>query len=170
MHRLSLLRRVSALLLATLLAAQPLVAQKHAKRLAREEVSSLDGQWRSAILADDAAAMDRLLSDDYLGITGSGQAVTKLQQLDRMRNRSIALTRLELSDVKVKLLGAVAIVTSIADIDGTMDMKPMHGSFRSTRVYQKLASGSWKLTNFEATRVRKQNSQAEIQPASAQVR
>ena len=165
MYRVSPLRRVSALVLVTLMAAQPLIAQKHGKRLAREEVTSMDEQWRAAILADDTGAMDKLLSDDYLGITGSGQAVTKLQQMDRMRSRSIALTRLELSDVKVKLVGAIAIVTSIANIDGMMDAKPMHGSFRSTRVYQKLASGSWKLTNFEATRVHNQRG-AGIQAAA----
>ncbi|WP_160115244.1 nuclear transport factor 2 family protein [Bryocella elongata] len=142
------------------------MAQKHGKRLAREEVSTLDEQWRSAILADDIAAMDKLLSDDYLGITGTGQAVTKLQQLDRMRSRSIALTRFDVSDVKVKLVGAVAIVTSIANIDGMMDAKPTHGSFRSTRVYQKLANGAWKLTNFEATRVHNPRGQAAIEAAS----
>lgn len=160
------LRRLSALVLLGALAAPPLVAQKHGKKLAREQVIGLDEQWRKAILADDTGSMDRLLSDDYLGVTGNGQAVTKLQQLDRMRNRSIALTRLDISDVKLKVHGPVAIVTSTAEIDGTMDSQPMRGSFRSIRVYQRTAGGAWKLTNFEATRIRGQH-QADMEPAAA---
>lgn len=127
----------------------------------------MDSQWRTAILADDTALMDKLLSDDYLGITNTGQAITKLQQLDRMRSRSLALSKLDISDIKVKLLGPVAIVTSIADIEGLMDSKPVHGSFRSTRVYQRLASGSWKLTNFEATRVHGPHTQAAMEATVA---
>jgi ketosteroid isomerase-like protein len=158
--------RCAAVLLTGLLMTQPLAAQKHAKRLEREQVAGMDEQWRSAILADDAGSMDKLLSDDYLGITGAGQAVTKMQQLDRMRSRSLALTRIDLSDVKIKVLGQVAIVTSIAELDGTMDSKPVHGAFRSTRVYQRLPGGTWKLTNFEATRVHRSRGPADMQPAA----
>jgi ketosteroid isomerase-like protein len=79
--------------------------------------------------------------------------VTKPQQLDRMKNRSLVLTAIELTDVKVKLIGTTAIVLSLADVDGTNDGEPMHGSYRYTRVYSRLPSGAWKITNFEATRV-----------------
>jgi ketosteroid isomerase-like protein len=70
-----------------------------------------------------------------------------------MRNRSLVLTTIELTDVKVKLIGTTAIVTSLADVDGTNDGEPMHGTYRYTRVYSRLPSGAWKITNFEATRV-----------------
>ena len=119
----------------------------------KHEVEKLEQMWRSAELNDDVDAMDRLLSDDYVGITLTGQVVTKPQQLDRMRNRSLVLTTIELTDVKVKLIGTTAIVTSLADVDGTNDGEPMHGTYRYTRVYSRLPSGAWKITNFEATRV-----------------
>ena len=83
----------------------------------------------------------------------SGQVVTKTQQLDRMRNRNLVLANITLDDVKVKLIGSTAIVTSLADIDGTNDGEPMQGSYRYTRVYSRLPSGVWKITNFEAARV-----------------
>jgi ketosteroid isomerase-like protein len=97
--------------------------------------------------------MDRLLSEDYVGITMTGQVVTKMQQLDRVRNRNLVLDKIDFEDVKVKLIGPTAIVTSLADVDGTNDGQPMHGRFRSTRVYSRLPNGTWKITNFEATRV-----------------
>lgn len=123
------------------------------KDVYREQVEQMEQAWRAAQLANDVSAMDKLLSDDYIGITMSGQVVTKMQQLDRMRNRQLVLTRIDLDDVKVKLIGTTAIVTSLVNIDGTMDGQNIHGTYRYTRVYTHLPSGSWKITNFEATRV-----------------
>jgi ketosteroid isomerase-like protein len=119
----------------------------------KHQVEKLEEVWRTAQLNADVDAMDKLLSDDYIGITMSGQVVTKMQQLDRLRNRSLVLSKIALDDVKVKMIGTTAIVTSRAEVDGTEDGAPMHGNFRYTRVYSRLPSGSWKITNFEATRV-----------------
>jgi len=123
------------------------------KELYRKQVEQLEESWRVAQVNDDVAAMDKLLSDDFVGITMSGQVVTKMQQLDRMRNRQLVLTSIVLDDVKVKLIGTTAIVTSLAEVEGTTDGAPMHGTYRYTRVYSRLLSGTWKITNFEATRV-----------------
>jgi len=119
----------------------------------KHQVEQLEEVWRTAQLNADVDAMDKLLSDDYVGITMTGQVVTKMQQLDRMRNRSLVLSKIDLDDVKVKLIGTTAIVTSRAEVEGTDDGASMHGTFRYTRVYTRLPSGSWKITNFEATRV-----------------
>ena len=119
----------------------------------KHQVERLEQTWRTAELNDDVDAMDKLLSDDYVGITMSGQVVTKTQQLDRMKTRNLVLSKIELTDVKVKLIGTIAVVTSLADVDGTNDGQPMHGTYRYTRIYSRLPSGSWKITNFEATRV-----------------
>jgi ketosteroid isomerase-like protein len=119
----------------------------------KHQVEKLEEEWRTAQLNADVEAMDKLLSDDYVGITMNGQVVTKMQQLDRIRNRNLVLTKMSLDDVKVKLIGSTAIVTSLAEVDGTSDGAPMHGTYRYTRVYTRLPSGGWKITNFEATRV-----------------
>jgi len=119
----------------------------------KRQVEKLEDVWRTAQLSGDVAAIDQLLSDDYVGITMSGQVVTKMQQLDRMRNRTMVLSKYELTDRKVKLIGTTAVVTSLAEIEGSNDGQPIHGTFRSTRVYTRLPSGGWKVTNFEATRV-----------------
>lgn len=129
---------------------QPLHEKKHA---AKQQVEALEEQWRQAQLAGDVATMDKLLSDDYIGISMTGQVNTKMQQLDRMRMHKIALTRLDLGERQVKLIGSIAIVTSRAEVEGTNEGAPVKGTFRYTRVYQHLPSGGWKITSFEATRV-----------------
>lgn len=129
---------------------QPLHEKKHD---AKRQVEALEEQWRQAQLSGDVATMDSLLSDDYIGISMTGQVNTKMQQLDRMRTHKIALSKLDLGEMQVKLVGAIAIVTSRAEVEGTNEGIPVKGTYRYTRVYQRLPSGNWKITSFEATRV-----------------
>jgi ketosteroid isomerase-like protein len=118
----------------------------------KQQVEQLEEQWRTAQLSGDVATMDKLLSDDYIGISLNGQVNTKAQQLERIRSQRIALTRLDLSEMKVKLIGSIAIVTSRAEVEGTSDSASIKGIYRYTRVYQRLPNGAWKITSFEATR------------------
>lgn len=122
------------------------------KRLAREQIEDMERQFQQAQLSGDVAAMDKLLSDDYLGIGASGELSTKAQQLDHMRNRMLVISKLQTSDEKIKIVGQIAIVTSLATVEGQLDGTPLHGIYRYTRVYQRLPNGSWKVTSFEATR------------------
>lgn len=119
----------------------------------KRQVQALEEQWRGAQLSGDLVTMDKLLSDDYVGITMTGQVNTKTQQLERARRHLLQFSRLDLIDTKVKLLGQVAIVTSLACVEGTNDGTPVAGNFRYTRIYHHLPSGTWKITNFEATRI-----------------
>lgn len=113
----------------------------------------LEEQLRVAEVSGDVAAMDRLLSDDFVGISVSGELNTKSQQMDRMRSRALVLTELQLSDIKIKLLGQVAVVTGRARAEGMSGGAPLKGNFRYTRVYLHTPGGGWKITNFEVTRI-----------------
>ena len=147
--------RASVLLLAALVAALPLAAQVHHKHEAKDQILALEQQWRQAQLTDDVQAMDKLLSDDYLGTNVSGAVLTKAQQLDRMRARKATITKLDLSDIKVKLVGEIAIVTSLGTIASSGGATgTLNGSFRYTRIYLHLPTGAWKITNFAATPIR----------------
>ena len=145
------------------LVTMPLYAGPHrGARTMRDQIEALETQWKKAVLANDTDTMDHLLSDDYLGITASGQVVTKPQQLDRMRTRNFSVNTLEVTDVKIKLISQhAAIVTSLAQVDGTNEGRPLHGSFRYTRVYQRIPNDGWKITSFEATRVPKRLEQTD---------
>ena len=136
---------------ASLLAQLPHPQRHPRKHMEREQIVALEVEWRRAALADDVPAMDKLLSDDYLGITSSGEVLTKTQQLDHMRDHELVLTRLDISELKIKLIGNIAIVTSLAQVEGSSDGEPLQGAYRYTRVYQRVANGSWKITDFEVT-------------------
>lgn len=119
----------------------------------KQQIENLEEQWRAAFLSTNLALMDKLMSEDYVGISMTGEISTKTMQMDRLRASRLVISKLDLSDMKVKLLGRVAIVTSLADVVGTANGQPIEGHFRYTRVYQRLAPGVWKTTNFEATRL-----------------
>jgi ketosteroid isomerase-like protein len=136
--------------------------QKHQKRHdARKQVEALEERWRTAQLAGDVVTMDKMLSEDFIGISMSGQVNTKTQQLERIRTHKLVISKIELSDMKVKLVDSVAIVTCQAEVEGTSEGMPVRGTYRYTRVYRALSSGEWKITSFEATRIRPMKSAGE---------
>ena len=136
----------------------PMIGQKGhrahpPKRMEKEQIEQLEGQWKQATLSGDVSVMDKLLADDYLGVTAAGDLVTKSQQLDRMRNRQVMVTKLDTSELKFKLIGQIAIVTSLAQIEAVAEGRTVSGQYRYTRIYQRLPNGTWKITSFEATRI-----------------
>ena len=145
------------LLAALLVVSVPCVfAQKHhqnheRKRLERDQIVALEQEWKQAALTADVSTMDRLLSDDFIGIGPTGEVLTKTQELDHMRNHELVINKLDTSELKIKLIGNIAIVNSLAQVDGSADGEPLRGAFRYTRVYQRLSNGTWKVTNFEVT-------------------
>jgi ketosteroid isomerase-like protein len=140
-----------AILLVAASQAQGHPQRRERKHLEREQIVALEHDWQQAALSEDVSEMDKLLSDDYIGITSTGEVVTKTQQLDHMRERKFVITQLHTSELKIKLIGNIAIVTSLAQVQGSSDGDPLGGAYRYTRVYQRVANGIWKITNFEVT-------------------
>jgi ketosteroid isomerase-like protein len=150
------MRMITVLTAAFLAAALPYAsAQGHKgkehKHVERAQIIALEHEWQKAAIADDITAMDKLLSEDYLGITAGGEVLTKTQQLDHMRNGKLMITKLDTAETKIKLVGNIAIVTCLAQVEGTSDDEPLRGAYRYTRIYQRLAGGVWRVTNFEVT-------------------
>jgi ketosteroid isomerase-like protein len=123
------------------------------KHASEKQVEAIEEQWRQAQLTGDTSTIEKLLADDYIGITANGLINTKEQQLERMRNRTLMVTKMNVSDVKVKLYGSIAIVTSRVDLEGTNEGTSVTGVYRYTRVYKRSPNGAWKVTNFEATHI-----------------
>lgn len=119
----------------------------------KRQIALLEREWRTAQLAGDLRTMDRMLADDFVGINMAGEVNTKAQLLTRARNRVLVLSQFDLRDIKIKVLDRVAVVTVRASVQGTNGGRPVSGMFRYTRIYHRLPSGAWVITNFEATRI-----------------
>ena len=83
-----------------------------------KEIEGLELHWRQAQLTNDISEVDRLLADDYLGISANGTLETKADELASRRSGTLHITQLDLSDIKVRIYGDTAVVTSKADVVG----------------------------------------------------
>jgi len=121
----------------------------------RHQIDDLEDAWRDAVLNSNATAMASLLSDDYTAITASGTLQNKEEALENMRATSRHITSLTISERKVRFYGQTAVVTSLADLEGTnAGGSDVTGSYRYTRVYVRDPQGHWKIVSFEASRIR----------------
>lgn len=144
----------AALLLALGSASANALQAKSHNREARHEIDRLEDVWRNAILKGDAATLTGLLAEDYTAISSSGTLQTKDDALSNIRNHRIRFTSLDLSERKVRFYGNTALVTSLAQVQGTTPDGEVTGSYRYTRVYVRNPQGQWKIVSFEASRIR----------------
>jgi ketosteroid isomerase-like protein len=119
---------------------------------AHKEIEGLEADWRQAQMTNNVSMVDRLLADDYLGISANGTLETKADELARRRSGSLKIEHLDLSDIKVRIYGDTAVVTSRADLVGKSGERDISGRFRYTRVYSN-RDGQWRIVSFEASRI-----------------
>jgi ketosteroid isomerase-like protein len=136
-----------------LVLAHPAFAMPHHENHAiHKEIEALELQWREAIIANDVTKMDHLLADDYIGISANGTVETKAQSLAQRKAGTVRILKLDINDLKVRVYGETAVVTSRADLEGTNGQSDISGNYRYTRVYNH-RFGQWKIVSFEASRM-----------------
>lgn len=123
-------------------------------------IEGLESEWRDAQLTDNIATLDRLLADDYLGISANGTLETKADVLATRRSGRLKITQMVLSDVKIRIYGDTAVVTSKVDLTGKNGDRDISGHYRYTRVYN-FRAGQWRIVSFEASRVPASSQHAE---------
>lgn len=144
-----------ALAVVVMISTTPVCAMPRAeKHEVRHQIERLESAWRSALLHGNTSAMDGLLADDYMAITPNGILQSKDQALASLRSGTVHITALDLSDRKIRLYGATALVTSRAEVTGTDREGDMSGAYRYTRVYVKDPRGAWRIVSFEASKIR----------------
>ncbi len=119
----------------------------------QQAIAGIEDQIRTAILTGDSGILDRVLADDFLGISANGTLSDKQQYMRRIGKHEHQFTRVDTIDRKIRIQPSTAIVTTTVNVLGKLDGTPIAGIFRYTRVYARQPSGTWKVINFEATRV-----------------
>lgn len=118
----------------------------------RKEIEALEMEWRDAELNNNVSQMSKLLADDYIGISANGTVATKAQEIAQRRAGTIRIQSLDITDLKVRVYGDTAVVTSKAALVGVNGQSDISGNYRYTRVYNKRL-GRWKIVSFEASRM-----------------
>lgn len=90
----------------------------------RKTVAALDTQYQAAVKNNDAAAMDRILADDFVLVTGSGKSYTKTDLLAEARGGLVHYERQDDVDQTVRIWGDTAVITAKLWEKGTDNEKP----------------------------------------------
>ena len=124
----------------------------HREDRLHREIENLESQWRTALMQNDVATINRLLADDYLGINPNGTLETKADALAQRRSGTVKISSIEPENIKVRVYGDTAVVTSRVDVVGHDGDRDISGRYHYTRVYSR-KSGDWKIVSFEASRI-----------------
>jgi ketosteroid isomerase-like protein len=119
-------------------------------------VAALDTEYQDAVKRNDAATMDRILSNDFILVTSSGKTFTKSELLDEAKSGRMAYEHQEDTDQTVRLWGDTAVVTAKLWEKGAEDGKSFEYKLWFSDVYRR--TPSVRVTTFgEATRRRASN-------------
>jgi putative tryptophan/tyrosine transport system substrate-binding protein len=111
---------------------------------AEEEILRVEEQRRQAILHNDAAAMDRLLADEFIRTDYEGRTHDRADELSLYKDNRRQTQSWQASDVKVRVYSDAAVVTERVAAKDVLDGQPRNAEFRFTHVWAK-RDGRWQL-------------------------
>ena len=88
--------------------------------------------WAAAERDGDTATLDRLLTDDFVGVGPLGFVLTKPAWLARYQSGNLHHTRFELDETLTRVHGDSAVVTGRQNQDGTAQGHPIPEAARAT--------------------------------------
>lgn len=139
MSKVTPLRIALFLALALLPAATARGQAKDERQAVEGELRALVRAWNAAEAKGDAAAMDRLLAEEFSFVGGSDRA----QYLALMKpDPSVVIESSLVEDAAVRLYGETAVVTATNSFKLKKDGRPIEGKFLAMTVWVK-KGGRW---------------------------
>ena len=129
-----------------------LVSAQNDKNSVTQTLLQIEHDWSEADTHKDAAALNRILADDWMGIDFEGTLLTKPQALAGIDSGSGSLESTVLGDMKVRIYGTTAIVTVTDTEKSEYHGKDSSGKYLWTDVFV-LRDGRWQAVSSQSTRV-----------------
>ena len=76
------------------------------------DVNQVEQQWSQAVESNDPDRIGAFLHPDFTFVNPRGQILNRAEHLDDFRNHRTVFTAVELGDLKVRIYGDFAVVTS----------------------------------------------------------
>ena len=114
------------------------------------ELYRLEEVWNQAHVKSDADALDALWADDLIVTIAAMPLLNKADALAMVRSNKMPFTKYETSDLRVKRLGASALVTGRLQRERTMGGKTITDNWRFTKVYA-MHGGRWQVIAWHAS-------------------
>src|SRR5437762_12030304 len=84
-----------------------------------EVIRKLDNERIQAQIHADAAALERIYADDFIGVGPSGTVRTKPQVISGFTSGDLKFQSITTDDVRVRVYGQAAVETGLSTMDGT---------------------------------------------------
>ncbi len=107
-------------------------------------IRKLDNERIKAQIHADAAALERIYADDFIGVGPSGTVRTKPQVISDFTSGDLRFQSITTDDVRVRVYGNAAVETGRSTMNGQDKGKPVPPDNRFTRVWVK-QQGRWRL-------------------------
>ena len=114
----------------------------------------LENDWAKAALAQDTAALDKMLTADYIETDADGNLVTKPEMLAGLKSGASKYEIFKVEDMKVYVHGDAAVVIGRGILKGTENGRPIDESDRFTDTWVK-HDGRWMAAATQVTRIPK---------------
>ena len=139
----SLVTAVLALALTSIVMAQEQSAGTQASSI-EQAIKQLDGERIQAQIGADAAALDRIYADDFIGVGPSGTVRTKKQVISDFTSGTLKFQSITTDEVQVRVYENTAVETGLSTMNGKDKGKAVPRNTRFTRVWVK-QQGRWRL-------------------------
>jgi hypothetical protein len=123
--------------------------QEHAE----QEVLRLADAWATAELRGDTTFLERILTDDYIGIGPLGFMLTKQEWLVRHQAGDLKYESFSLDEVKVRVYNNdAAVLTGRQVQNGAYRGNSIQAQFRTTLVFVR-QQGQWQLASLQLSTI-----------------
>jgi ketosteroid isomerase-like protein len=125
-----------------------------------DAVADLERAWIKAAIANDVAAMRRIIGDDWIGIAYNGQRITKADVLRDAAAGTAVTQSIDLEPMKVRVYGSIAIVNVVSTEKSTWQGQDTSGRYALVDVFAHRA-GQWQVVSSQATKLERLGATAE---------
>ena len=140
----SLVTAVLALALTSIVMAQEQSTAGTQRSNIEQVIRQLDGERIQAQIGADAAALDRIYADDFIGVGPSGTVRAKKQVMLDFTSGTLKFQSITTDEVQVRVYENTAVETGLSTMDGQDKGKTVPRNTRFTRVWVK-QQGFWRL-------------------------
>src|SRR5215831_6468096 len=139
-----LMATVMIFLAAAIASGQEQGESKEQNRTVEQVIRKLDSERIQAQIHADAAALDRIYADDFIGVGPSGTVRTKPQVIADFTSGDLKFQSITTDEVQVRIYGNTAVETGRSTMNGQDRGKAVPRDNRFTRVWVK-QQGHWRL-------------------------
>jgi ketosteroid isomerase-like protein len=120
--------------------------------MSKQDIEKLETQLAQAMLQNDVAMLDRLLSDDLVFSGPDGVLVSKAEDLALHRTGDITFTTYKIDELLVQSYDPIEIAHVKVNLVGNFKGEDFAGDFRYLRIYLK-QDEQWKIIGGQVTAI-----------------